>query len=89
MKHIKKTMVIAALLAAPALADDESDHRNIISTFIQMSGHPCLAVVGNVEQVDDSGTDFNVTCAANADGSGAQQKYNLKLTDTGANVTVL
>lgn len=68
---------VIALGVTPVVADEESDQRKVVGMVIGMQGYEC-GYAADVILLEDGST-FDVTCAANEDGSGAETHYLVTL----------
>ncbi|MEE9453983.1 MAG: hypothetical protein V3V13_06335 [Paracoccaceae bacterium] len=84
MYKFRPLALIFAVFACvlPAFANEHDDNLKLIFYAIQMEGYDCGALVGSPMPRDEAMA-FDVTCAANTDGTGAETRYFVQIMDQG------
>lgn len=74
ISRLTTAATVLALSAAPTFAADSKENLQFILMGFQLTPYECASIVGSpVTRQEEMA--FDVTCAANANGSGAQTLY--------------
>jgi len=74
VSRLTTAATVLALSVAPALAADTKENLQFILMGFQLTPYECASIVGSPVTREEEMA-FDVTCAANANGSGAQTVY--------------
>lgn len=78
------TLLIATTIAFPSLAQEDSVQ--MVESLVKAYGHACGKALHTIPH-DNSNQIFDLVCATNADGSGAENVYVVDLSGGAISIT--